>query len=134
MKIVNWELRRPKDCEQRWRAGSRVAKKILLNTDPGYRYWKVENVQSNNARISNANWVAYVDISAQPVTPLKIEDTDRAYSWLLAGSEEDCRKIHGGTGVCPKVLHIFAQITHLTALMAEVSPIQIICVYQLMQI
>jgi hypothetical protein len=124
LKIVNWELRRPKDCEQRWLAGSRAAKKILFNSDPGYGYWKLENVQSNSARISNANWVAYVDISAQPVTPLKIEDIDRAYSWLLTGSEKECRKIHGATGVCPKVLHIFAQITHLTALMAEVSHIQ----------
>jgi hypothetical protein len=42
----------------------------------------------------------------------------------LAGSERDYRKIHGGTGVCPKILHTFAQITRLAALMAEVSYIQ----------
>lgn len=65
--------------------------------------------------------MAYVDILAQPVTPLKTEATEPAYPWLLAGSERDYRKIHGGTGVCPKILHIFAQITHLAARMEKVS-------------
>lgn len=118
---MNWELRRHKHREPRWRAGSRLAKSILDKSDPGRRYRKIENAQSNSVRISNANWVAHVNILAQPVTPLKIEDTEPAYPWLLAGSERDRRKIHGGTGVCPKILHTFAQITRLAALMVEVS-------------
>jgi hypothetical protein len=121
LKIVNWELRRSKDHESRWRAGSQLAKSILVNSDPSRRYWKTENAQRDRVRISNANWVAHVDILAQSVTPLKTEDTEPAYPWLLAGSERDNRKIHGSTGVCPKILHTFAQITHLTALMAKVS-------------
>jgi hypothetical protein len=118
---VNWELRGPKHREPKWRAASRLAKSILDESDPGRGYQKIENTQRDTVRISNANWVAYVNILAQPVTPLKIEDTEPAYPWLLAGSEIDYRKIHGGTGVCPKILHTFAQITRLAALMKDVS-------------
>ncbi|KAH0559375.1 hypothetical protein GP486_004109 [Trichoglossum hirsutum] len=119
--VVNYELRRPKDLEPRWRGGAAIAKSILDSSDPGYRYWNPVNVQSTSARVSNANRVAYVDILAQPVTPLKIEDTDRLYSWLLTGTEKEIRKIHGGTGLCPKLLHILAQITHFSARMREVK-------------
>ena len=70
--------------------------------------------------------MAYVDILAQSVTPLKIEDTKYDNSWLLAGSEREQREIHGGTGVCPKILHTFAQITRLAAVMMQVSCIQTI--------
>jgi hypothetical protein len=79
------------------------------------------NVQTSEARISNANWVAYVDIIAQPVMPLKIDETGSTYGWLLEGTEAEARKIHGGTGVSPKLLHTYAQITRFAARMKEVK-------------
>ncbi|KKY25351.1 hypothetical protein UCRPC4_g01829 [Phaeomoniella chlamydospora] len=116
---VNWELRAPKEREPRWLAGARMARLILDKTDPGERYWKQSNVQSSQARISNANMVAYVDICAHPVTPLKFDEEGRTYTWLLSGTESDSRRIHGGTGLCPKLLHMFGQITHFCALAVE---------------
>lgn len=93
---------------------------ILDISDPGYRYWKPENVQSSAARVANANRVAFIDILALLVTPLKAEDNDRMYAWLLEGTEREVRKIHDATGLSPKLLHTFAQITHLAARMIEV--------------
>ncbi|KAI0109228.1 fungal-specific transcription factor domain-containing protein [Nemania sp. FL0031] len=113
--IVQWELRRSKDMKPRWRCGSKTAKAILDATDPGYRYWRPENVQTTSIRRSNANMCAYVEICALPVTELRIMDFDKLYTWLLEGSEKEVREIHGGTGVCPKLMHIYAQITQLSA-------------------
>ncbi|KAF2970095.1 hypothetical protein GQX73_g3416 [Xylaria multiplex] len=123
--IVQWELRRPKTVKPRWRCGSQTAKAILDATDPGYRYWRLENVQTTTVRRSNANMCAYVEVCALPVTELQIMDFDKLYPWLLEGSEEEVREIHGGTGVCPKVMHIYAQITQLSARMMKdpTSPI-----------
>ncbi|OQV03217.1 Fungal specific transcription factor domain-containing protein isoform 4 [Cladophialophora immunda] len=117
--IVQWELRRPKDKKPRWRCGTQTAKAILDDTDPGYRYWHPENVQVTSTRRSNANMCAYAEICALPITELCIADIDKLYPWLLGGSEEDVREIHGGTGVCPKILHIYAQITQLSARIME---------------
>lgn len=94
---------------------------ILDNTDPGYRYWRPENVQTGSVRRSNANMCAYAEICALPITELEVSDIDKLYPWLLEGSEEDVREIHGGTGVCPKILHMYAQITQLSARIMEVS-------------
>ncbi|CAH0000683.1 unnamed protein product [Clonostachys byssicola] len=123
--IVQWELREPKTVRPRWRRGTRTATAILDATDPGYRYWKPENVQITSIRRSNANMCAYAEICALPVTRLFVTEIDKLYPWLLEGSEEDVRQIHGGTGVSPKVLHIYAQITQLSARIAELpdSPI-----------
>jgi hypothetical protein len=120
-KIVNWESRRPPGKEPLWREGARAARLILDRADPGYRYWKPENVQSSPARIGNANWVAYTEICAQPVAPLLEEHTQNLFPWLLEGSKEAVHKIHGVTGVCPKLLHLFSQVTHLAALLKKVS-------------
>jgi hypothetical protein len=116
---VQWELRRDKDREPRWHEAAQSAKTIMANTDPGYRYWHSVNVQCSSARISNANMLAYVDILSLPVTPLSPKDTERCHSWLLEGTDKDSRRIYGGTGVCPKLLHMFGQITHLCARMDE---------------
>lgn len=115
---VTFELRGKKN-ESRWRSGARTARWILTSSDPGQRYWKSKNVQCSAARISNANYVAFVELLAQPVTRLKLEDTDQLYLWLLQGTEEESREIHGGTGMCPKLLHVYAQITSLCARMAS---------------
>ncbi|KAK4449072.1 fungal-specific transcription factor domain-containing protein [Podospora aff. communis PSN243] len=117
--IVNWESRRPPGREPLWREGSRAARVILDRADPGYRYWKPQNVQSSVARVGNANWVAYTEICAQPVAPLAAEHTTNLFPWLLQGSKEEVHKIQGVTGVCPKLLHIFSQITHLAALLKK---------------
>ena len=37
------------------------------------------------------------------------------YGWLLEGTKLEVHRIHGMTGLCSKLLHIFAQITHLVA-------------------
>ncbi|KAH6634685.1 fungal-specific transcription factor domain-containing protein [Chaetomium sp. MPI-SDFR-AT-0129] len=117
--IVNWESRQPQGKEPLWRKGSRAAKLLLDRADPGYRYWKPENVQSSAARIGNANWVAYTEICAQAVAPLAEEHTANMFSWLLAGSEQDVHKIHGVTGVSPKLLHLCSQITYFAALLKK---------------
>jgi hypothetical protein len=106
--IVNWECRRDRG-------------QILDQTDPTHRYWKAQNIQSSSARIGNANWIAYTEICAQAVTPLAEESTKGLFPWLLGGSNDDVHKIQGVTGVCPKLLHIFSQITHLAALLRKVS-------------
>jgi hypothetical protein len=127
--LVNWELRKPKDCLGRWQEAARIAKTILDASDPGYRYWKNENVQCTSARVANANWAAFVEILAQPVSPLKFDKTDRLCSWLLEGTEKEARRIHGGTGLSPKLLHIYGQITYLCARMAEVGAELYQCFY-----
>ncbi|KAK0703672.1 fungal-specific transcription factor domain-containing protein [Lasiosphaeria miniovina] len=117
--IVNWESRRPKGKEPLWLEGSRAARLILDRADPGHRYWKPQNVQSSAARIGNANWIASIEICAQPVTALSEENTKTLFLWLLWGSKVDAHKIQGVTGVCPKLLHIFSQITHLAAFLKK---------------
>lgn len=88
-------------------------------TDPGYRYWKPCNVQSSAARLSNANMAAYVDIMSQPLTPLTEQITDNCHPWLLEGQKKETVTINGGTGVSPKLLHIFGQITHLCVMLGK---------------
>lgn len=119
--IVQWELRRPRNEKPRWRLGTLTAKAILDNTDPGYRYWRPQNVQATSIRRSNANMCAYAEICALPITRLCIADIDKLYPWLLEGSERDVREIYGGTGVCPKLLHVYAQITQLSSRLLKVS-------------
>lgn len=118
---VNYELRGKRQSEARWRSGARTARWILTQSDPGQRYWKPSNVQCTAARTSNANFVAFVEITAQIVTPLRTEDTDQMYLWLLHGREAESRQVHGSTGLCSKLLHIFAQITSLCTHMATQS-------------
>lgn len=60
-----------------------------MTLTPGYRYWKAENVQSSNARISSGNKVASYDIFSQTVMPLEQEESKASYPWLLEGSERD---------------------------------------------
>lgn len=119
---MTWEYRRPQNQVPRWLEGARLAAKILDVTDPGYRYYKPNNVQVTAARISNTITVGRVAILALPFTPLDLSNTDKSqYGWLLYGTGEEVRRIHGACGFSQKLLHTFAQITHLSAKMAAVS-------------
>ncbi|KAF2769086.1 hypothetical protein EJ03DRAFT_106389 [Teratosphaeria nubilosa] len=60
-----------------------------------------------------------MDILSQPVSPLQAGNSGKLYGWLLEGTPEHTRRIRGHTGLCPKLLHIFAQIIQIAALMAK---------------
>lgn len=118
---VTWECRRGLDEVPRWLEGARTASKFLDVTDPGYRYYKPGNVQTSNARLGNMVNIARVAIFALPFTPLDITNTsNKKFGWLLHGTSASVHKIHGTAGYSPKLLHIWAQITHLAAKFAIV--------------
>ncbi|EGD94244.1 hypothetical protein TESG_01765 [Trichophyton tonsurans CBS 112818] len=117
---VNWELR-INNAEPNWILAARLAKSILDNSDPGYRYWRPDNTQYSAARHGYANWVALACILSELVTPLACRGNPNAYGWLLAGTQKESWKINGGTGLCPKLLHIISQITYLSVLVKEDS-------------
>ena len=97
-----------------------MARLILDKSDPGYRFWHPKHVQMSHARLSNAIWFGYCEILVFPVTPLEVDKSENFFGWLLAGTVEDVRKVHGSTGVCSKLLHVFATITQLSAEFSEV--------------
>lgn len=118
---MTWESRRAINREARWLQGARTACKILDATDPGYRYYRPNNVQVSNARVGNAINIARFAIFGLPFTPLAIENTNnKKFGWLLYGTEAEVRRIHGASGYSRKLLHIWAQITHLSARFAMV--------------
>ncbi|EDN10496.1 predicted protein [Histoplasma mississippiense (nom. inval.)] len=86
---VNWELRKPKGETPNWYKGAHLAKAILDHSDPGYRYWKVTNVQCDKAWLANANWASLACVLAEPVTPLQLRENDRRFGWLLEGTERE---------------------------------------------
>ena len=94
----------------------------MATTDQSFRYYgSLTNVQCTTARISNGNNMAMVHLIGRMTLPLSVRDTDGAnlHPWLLEGTEQDSRRIFGGTGMCPKLLHIIGQITYLSARMHE---------------
>ncbi|KAK7745666.1 hypothetical protein SLS62_009707 [Diatrype stigma] len=111
-RTVNWELRKSNGEEPHWLRGAYLAKSILDHTDPGYRYWKPENVQCSRARASNGNIVAQTCILAQIVLPLPADEDCSGFGWLLEGTARETRRIRS-TGLCPKLLHYFHVITSL---------------------
>ncbi|KAI0523911.1 fungal-specific transcription factor domain-containing protein [Xylaria bambusicola] len=113
--VVAWEFRRPPGQLPRWLEGARAACKILDTTDPGYRYYKPYNVQATRARIGNTINIARHAIAGLTFTPLDIENTQGKFGWLLYGTEHEVHEIHGACGYCPKLLHMWSQITHLSA-------------------
>ncbi|KAM5464524.1 hypothetical protein MferCBS49748_005408 [Microsporum ferrugineum] len=115
---VNWELR-INNAEPNWMLAARLAKSILDNSDPGFRYWQPGNTQYSAARHGYANWIALACILGELVTPLASRGNPNAYGWLLAGTQKESWKIHGSTGLCPKLLHIISQITYLSVLVKE---------------
>jgi len=113
-------MRRKKHETQRWVEGIRSAIEILDQSDPGFHYHNPVNVQNSSVRTSNANLIASFDIVARPVMPLKLKNTNSKFMWLLHGTYDEQRRIHGGTGVSPKLLHIFSQITLLAVNITKV--------------
>lgn len=119
--IINWETRKRIGMDPNWWVAAKTARRILDHSDPGYRYTTAQNVQASSARVSLSNWIAFIHILAEPVLPLQSNSDGRIYPWLIHGNKHESRKIHGATGTSPKLLHIFAQITHLTSGLLQVS-------------
>src|ERR1700761_7150869 len=91
----------------------------MSETDPGYRYYSHENVQCSTARVSNANMIAYVDILSLVVFRLDPKETEECHPWLLQDNARNIRRIYGGNGLSPKLLHILGQIHHILACFAK---------------
>ena len=49
------------------------------------------------------------------IWPLDTAQTRCSFTWLLEGKELELRRIVGCTGLCPRLMHTYAQITHLSA-------------------
>ncbi|KAI0150759.1 hypothetical protein GGR57DRAFT_182289 [Xylariaceae sp. FL1272] len=124
--VVAWEFRRPPDQLPRWLEGARLASRILDITDPGYRYYKPFNVQTSSARLGNIVNIARHAIAGLTFSPLSLENTRGKFGWLLYGTQREVHEIHGACGYSPKLLHIWAQITHLSAKFAQHSDDDII--------
>ena len=98
---------------------NRTAKMALDKTDPGYRYLNPINVQSRKVRRYLGNKAALADIFCFVVAPLAAKGSSCPYPWLLKGSEREVRRIDGLNGLAPKLLHSYAQVTHLATRIAE---------------
>jgi hypothetical protein len=119
--VVQWELRRLHDQLPRWLEGARLGCKILDATDTGHRYYNPKNVQADKARVSNTITIGRVAVLALLFAPLDVANTEHEqFGWLLYGEPKDMYRIHGSCGFCPKIMHTFAKITHLSALMLKV--------------
>ena len=112
---VNWEFDRQSMSHPKWYRGSKTAEHILDSSDPGFRYLHPVNVQMTIARRSVGNLIGLYSISSATISPLDLEAKKPQFSWLVEGNDREQRKIEGSTGMCPKLLQTFAQITHLSA-------------------
>ncbi|EXK77696.1 hypothetical protein FOQG_17610 [Fusarium oxysporum f. sp. raphani 54005] len=116
--IVLTERRLKKPYNPRWLEGFRQGEYFLQATDPGARYWKSNNVQYNELRISQSIIVGRAVILAQPMMALTSPQTFNPeaeagrFSWLLYGTEKDMYEIHGGCGFSKKLLHLMSQVTY----------------------
>ena len=103
-----------------WKAVT-TAENLLSVTDPGYKYHGPQNVQSSKARLEIANRVGMYTILSRAVGPIESFPTKCEFPWLLHGSVQERRRIIGCTGFCSELMHIFAQITHLSGKYMKVS-------------
>ncbi|RYC80748.1 hypothetical protein BFJ63_vAg16363 [Fusarium oxysporum f. sp. narcissi] len=116
--IVLTERRLKKPYNPRWLEGFRQGEYFLQATDPGARYWKNNNVQYNELRISQSIIVGRAVILAQLMMALPSPQTFNPgaeagrFSWLLYGTEKDMYEIHGGCGFSKKLLHLMSQVTY----------------------
>ncbi|KAG7423516.1 hypothetical protein Forpi1262_v015282 [Fusarium oxysporum f. sp. raphani] len=102
--IILTERRLEKPYQPRWLEGFRQAEYFLQATDPGDRYWKPDNVQYSELRVSQSIIVGRAVILAQPMMVLPAPETFNPeaeagrFGWLLYGTEKDMFEIHGGCG------------------------------------
>lgn len=116
--LVNWEGNQGSSTPPEWLTGNRMAKTVLDLSDPGYRYHHPKNVQYSNVRRYMGGKAALVDIFCSVMAPLEPVQGPCPFPWLLEGTEREVRKIDGLNGLAPKLLHIYAQVTHLSARLA----------------
>ncbi|KAF6517598.1 hypothetical protein HZS61_003159 [Fusarium oxysporum f. sp. conglutinans] len=104
--IVLTERRLKKPYNPRWLEGFRQGEYFLQATDPGARYWKNNNVQYNELRISQSIIVGRAVILAQPMMALPSPQTFNPeaeagrFSWLLYGTEKDI-----GSNASPQLIY-----------------------------
>ena len=103
-----------------WKAVT-TAENLLAVSDPGYRYHAPQNVQSSRARLDIANRVGMYTILSRVAAPIQTFPSKCEFPWLLHGSAQEQRKVIGCTGFCSELMHIFAQITHLSGCYLKVS-------------
>lgn len=110
-----------------WYQATRLARRVLDSSDPGYCYKRLQNVQESKARHKIGNEVAFSEILSSAFAPIEEEDLKPQcpYSWLMSGNDKECTKIEGNTGMCAKVLYSLAQITYLTGAYAKDSRAEI---------
>ena len=94
---------------------------ILDKSDPGYRFNSPYNVQSSKARRYLGNKIAFNEILCSVAAPLPGEKKTCPYPWLLEGNEREVRRIDGLNGLAAKLLHTYAQITHMAGRVMLVS-------------
>jgi hypothetical protein len=109
----------------RWYQRNLAVKQLLDRTDPGYRYWHPSNVESTNNHLIVHHQIKNL-ILGDTWTPLSDVSDERRFPWLLHGSEKDVRRVLELSGICPKLLHMFAQVSQLCATLQE-NPNSIVC-------
>lgn len=97
-----------------WWKAMQTAEHLLAISDPGYHFQDPLNVQCSRARFEIANRVGLFSIISYTVSPIEKVAEKCDYPWLLHGTEREQRQIIGTTGFCSKLMHAFAQITHLS--------------------
>ncbi|KAL6409660.1 hypothetical protein AUP68_06043 [Ilyonectria robusta] len=123
--IVLTERRLKKPYTPRWLEGFKQGEHFLHVTDPGGRFWRDNNIQLTNLRISQSIIVGRAVILAQPmmelISPADLDPVQEAsrFGWLLYGTEMTMYEIHGGCGFSKKLLHTMSQITCCAARMQQ---------------
>ncbi|KAL8928156.1 MAG: hypothetical protein Q9208_001866 [Pyrenodesmia sp. 3 TL-2023] len=97
-----------------WLTENQIATVVLDKSDPGYRFNSPSNVQSSKARKCLGKKIAFNEILCSVAAPLPEEKKKCPYPWLLEGNEKEVRRIDGLNGLAAKLLHTYAQITHMT--------------------
>jgi hypothetical protein len=117
---VNWEATDSGNECPPWYKATDLAERVLEMSDPLYNYHSPSNVQCTRARIMLGNRIALYNIMSAIACPLDEYQIRCTFTWLLEGGERELHRIVGCTGLCPKLMHTFAQITHLSAKLYKV--------------
>ncbi|KAK6515743.1 hypothetical protein TWF281_004333 [Arthrobotrys megalospora] len=118
--IICWESSTSNEVPA-WYRATRIARRVLDSSDPGYRYKDLPNVQESRARHRIGNEIAFCEILSSAFAPIEEEDLKGRcpYSWLMGGSTKELTTIEGNTGMCARVLYTLQQITYITGLFAQ---------------